>query len=134
MRFVRAAALALAAFGAIASLPQQARAFGWEKEHAPSDWGVQRTIHHHVYHPRYQHVYHVNAEADPYAYKYAHRGYYPYYASKYWVPAHEMRARNAQIYSGPKYKYYQAWGYPKKDYDHVQWHKDNHGFHHRWHW
>ena len=38
-------------------------------------------------------------------------GYYPYYASDYWVPRSEMRYRYRYVYRGPPYRYYPAWGY-----------------------
>ena len=49
---------------------------------------------------------------------YARRpGYYPYYASQYWVPRSAMRFRHRYAYYGPKYKYYPAWGYPRPGYN-----------------
>jgi hypothetical protein len=119
MRFVKAAALAFAAVAAVVAPPHQAEAFGWGDDHSPSGWGEQRTIHHHVYYPRYKHVYHVHPATDPYAYRYAPRGYYPSYTSHYWVPAEHVRARQAQTYSGysgPKYEYQPAWGSNGQDH------------------
>lgn len=70
---------------------------------------------------------------DPYAYRYEPRGYYPYYNSGYWRPAHEMRRKRARYYSR-KPRYYKAWGYPKRGYHHRSWHKAHHGGHWHGHW
>jgi hypothetical protein len=53
---------------------------------------------------------------DPRSWYYKQRGYYPYYASGYWVPRAEMRYRYRYQYYGPKYRYYPAWGYPRPGY------------------
>jgi hypothetical protein len=50
---------------------------------------------------------------DPRSWYYRQPGYYPYYASSYWVPRAEMRYRYRYQYYGPKYRYYPAWGYPR---------------------
>ncbi len=76
---------------------------------------------------RYAHV-----NYDPYTYRYQHRGYYPYYNSGHWRPAHEVRKRRRYRNRIPKY--YSAWGYPKRDYRHRDWHNRRHGRHHRHHW
>jgi len=101
--------------------------------------GESRVIHHHVYYPHYRHVYHYYA--DPYAYRYEPRGYYPYYNSGYWIASRELRARYAYrrahaypYYQDHKFKYYAAWGYPKKRWNHVKWHDKHHGRHHIGHW
>ena len=67
---------------------------------------------------------------DPYAYRYEPRGYYPYYKSHYWRPAHLVRRRRG--IKAPKY--YPAWGYYKKHYNHRRWHKRHHGGHRFWQW
>ena len=67
---------------------------------------------------------------DPYAYRYEPRGYYPYYNSDYWRPAREVRRRRG--IKSPKY--YPAWGYKKRTWQHRKWHQRNHGRHRRWHW
>jgi hypothetical protein len=113
-----------------------AQAFHYPKAPvAPEGYHAPRTVHHWVYKPRYHHVYHVSHSADPYAYRYSPRGYYPYYASRYWVPAHQMKSRYRYSYSGPKYTYYPAWGLKKHSHKaHRTWHAKRHGYHHRWHW
>ncbi|MBU2532894.1 MAG: hypothetical protein KKB37_09145 [Alphaproteobacteria bacterium] len=47
---------------------------------------------------------------DPFAYRYEHRGYYPYYGSHYWRPAYKVPLRRFR-YRQPRY--YKAWGYYK---------------------
>ena len=49
---------------------------------------------------------------DPHSWYYKATGYYPYYASDYWVPRAEMRYRYRYVYRGPQYRYYPAWGFP----------------------
>ena len=49
---------------------------------------------------------------DPRSWYYRQRGYYPNYASAYWVQREEMRYRYRSRYVGPRYNYYPAWGYP----------------------
>lgn len=53
---------------------------------------------------------------DPRSWYYRQPGYYPYYASSYWVPRADMRYRYRYQYFGPKYRYYPTWGYPRPDY------------------
>jgi hypothetical protein len=101
---------------------------------APAGWGTVRTVQHWGYYPRYQHVYSVHYATDPYAYRYEPRGYYPYYNSGYWRPAHEMRHRRSHLYAKVKVPYYQAWGYPKRGYHHRSWHARHHGRIHIGHW
>ncbi len=72
------------------------------------------------------------AGPDPFAYRYEPRGYYPYYASRYWVPRREMRYRYRYNYALPEY--YPAWGYPSRNWDHTRWHSEHHGRHRPWHW
>jgi hypothetical protein len=104
--------LAAVAVGTVASLAvaAPAAAFGlkWDPSVAPEGYEPTRVIHHWVYKPRFAHFYH----GDPYKYRYARRGYYPYYNSQYWVPAAEMRYRYRYTYEGPKYTYHPAWGAP----------------------
>ena len=82
---------------------------------APDGYAQDRTVNHWVYYPKYHHVYHVadRNEADPYAWTYSPRGYYPDYASRYWVPAEQMRYRYRYRFTGPKFKYHPAWGAAK---------------------
>jgi hypothetical protein len=121
----------LAAIAGIAiATADTASAFGLDRSGPPEGWDRTRTVRHWVYWPHYRHVYRA-ATGDPFAYRYATRGYYPYYGSHYWVPAHQLKARTRTNYTLPRY--HQAWGYPKH-WDHVRWHRENHGFHHRWHW
>lgn len=70
--------------------------------------------------------------ADPYAYRYEPRGYYPYYNSGYWKPASEMRKRKRPYYEHPAY--YPAWGYPSPSYRHRAWHAYHHGYIRHSHW
>ncbi len=69
--------------------------------------------------------------ADPYFYRYEPRGYYPYYNSHYWRPAHEVRKSRRKYVLPP---YYKAWGYPKRKYRHGAWHRKHHGRHSLGHW
>jgi hypothetical protein len=124
LKSIIAAVAAAVSFLSLASAPAQA----WSRK--PSGWGEERTVHHYGYYPRYNHVYHIHYRTDPYAYRYEPRGYYPYYNSGYWRPAHEVR-RN-RYYALPPY--YQAWGYPNPNYHHRAWHKRHHGGHHIGHW
>ena len=89
-------------------------------------------VKHHIYYPHYHHVYKVGVYPDPYAYRPANRGYYPYYNSGYWKSLAEMRAREKPYYELPAY--YPAWGYQKKTYHHKTWHYKHHGHHYPWHW
>ena len=54
---------------------------------------------------------------DSRSWYYRQKGYYPYYASSYWVPRAQMRQRYRYQYYGPKYRYFPAWGYPRPDYN-----------------
>lgn len=120
---------AVLAFG-LAS-PRTAEAGGFHREPQPEGWGRMRTIRHFVYYPRYHHVYHSHVATDPYAYRAEPRGYYPYYNSGYWRPAHELRKARPH-YARPKY--YRSWGANKHNYDHVDWHIEKFGGHRRGHW
>jgi len=95
-----------------------------------SGWGHERTVAHYGYYPRYRHVY--AGYTDPYAYRYEPRGYYPYYNSGYWKPAHVMRLRKRRHYVHPPY--YPAWGYPDSTYNHRAWHAEHHGYIRHGHW
>lgn len=95
-------------------------------------WGETRNVTHYRYYPHYRHTIHSHLRPDPYAYRYEPRGYYPYYNSYYWRPAHEMRHRPKPYYVLPPY--YKAWGHPKRHYRHRAWHSRHHGRirHHHW--
>lgn len=128
MRIRKLALTLLAALscGFIASQPAAATDIHHAKP--PAGWGHQRVINHYVYYPRYHHVYHVHGATDPYAYRPATRGYYPYYNSGYWRPA---TYRHRPHYQLPAY--YPAWGYTKR-WQHKKWHAVHHGRHKPWHW
>jgi hypothetical protein len=111
-----------------------AEAFG---DRTPDGWGRTRDIHHYVYRPRYRHHYHFHPVTDPYAYRYEPRGYYPYYASHYWVPTRVLvHRKNCRLHPASRhcYKYYAAWGYPKRKWRHKAWHYKKYGGHRRSHW
>ena len=95
-------------------------------------WNADRTVVHYGYYPRYRHVYARKYYVDPYAYRYEPRGYYPYYNSGYWKPAHVMRKRKRRHYVHPPY--YEAWGYPDPYYRHRAWHAYHPGRIHIGHW
>jgi hypothetical protein len=96
-------------------------------------WHSDRVVVHYGYTPRYHHVYARKVYVDPYAYRYEPRGYYPYYDSGYWKPAHVMRKqKRRRHYARPPY--YQAWGYPDRHYRHRAWHRHHHGRIHIGHW
>lgn len=104
---------------------------GWDRR--PSGWGKEREVKHWVYYPRYRHKYKYHPYTDPYAYQYSPRGYYPYYNSHYWRPAWEMRMkRRKYTYVYPPY--FQAWGYPMRNYRHREWHHRHYGGHRKHHW
>jgi hypothetical protein len=67
------------------------------------------------------------SQPDPYAWRHVQPGYYPYYGSRYWVPAEQMRYRYRYTYEGPRYRYYPAWGYSDRK------HAETAGYH-RWWW
>ncbi|MGL4397366.1 MAG: hypothetical protein ACRCS9_12555 [Hyphomicrobium sp.] len=113
----------------LAAAPQPAASFHWDRPDQPRTWGHVKTVRHWVYTPRYRHVYLSHAATDRYAYRYEPRGYYPYYNSNYWRPAH--RVRRAHHHLPP---YYQAWGSPRRHYRHVEWHYRRYGGHRRGHW
>jgi hypothetical protein len=75
-----------------------------------------------------------NSAYDPYAYRYEHRGYYPYYGSDYWRPAHKVKDRRFRFVQP---KYYWAWGY-YKEHRHKYHHSHEHGTpahsHRKHHW
>ena len=63
--------------------------------------------------------YTADSKHDPYHYNYEPRGYYPYYDSHYWRPAHKVRNRRSH-YTKPHHQppYFKAWGLRR--YKHVQ--------------
>lgn len=109
--------LAGLAVGTIVALSAtSASAFGykkWDPSVAPEGYGHSRVVHHHVYRPHYQHVYHLATIEDPYAYRWVGRAYYPNFSTHYWVPAEQMRYRYRYSYHGPKYRYQASWGMPR---------------------
>jgi hypothetical protein len=125
-------ALALAAFAALFASPASATCL--DHRCPPPGWGQVRTVVHYGYYPRYNHVYAFNSVTDPYAYAYEPRGYYPYYNSGYWRPAHDMRVKRRHAYRAQRVPYYQAWGYPVSSYYHRAWHAANHGYIRHDHW
>ena len=122
-----AIALAILSLGTVAA-PQSASAFHWDRPDQPAGWGRLRTVRHWVYYPRYEHTYLKHSVTDPYAYRYVPRGYYPYYNSAYWQRPHVKRFR------GKLPHYYAAWGAPKRNYRHVEWHQRHYGGHRRGNW
>jgi hypothetical protein len=132
MRFKSIVAVAAAFLSCGIAAPRSAEAFGWGREAPAAGWGAARPVEHWVYYPRYHHLYRIAGTTDPYAYVPSDRGYYPYHNSGYWRPAAEMRHRFRYSFKLPKY--HRAWGYPRRDWNNEQWHHENHGFHHRWHW
>jgi hypothetical protein len=105
----------------------------------PADAGHRRgykdrPVVYYNYSPRYYHVFvrEWSGTLDPYAYRYEPRGYYPYYNSGYWKPAHVMRKRKRAYYMHPPY--YAAWGYPSPYYSHRAWHAYHHGRIRHGHW
>ncbi|MEZ5850982.1 MAG: hypothetical protein R3D68_10090 [Hyphomicrobiaceae bacterium] len=132
MRLKSLAAVAAAILALGGASPDKAEAFGARRD--SNNWARPKVVHHWVYRPQYVHYYH----RDPYAYQYSPRGYYPYYNSGYWRPASEIRARNRAHYhkwntQPPRFKYYKSWGGPRQ-WNHRQWHDENHGRHRLHHW
>ena len=107
---------ALAAIAALTGLstPQTAIADGWHGR-APAGYGRTQNVRHWRYTPRYSHIYRVDY-VDPYAYRYVPRRYYPYYNSGQWRPLAEVRQRRKNRYNLVHPPYYQAWGYPNRNY------------------
>lgn len=129
MRLFNLAAVAVALFAAMAVYgPQSAEAEGLWRERAPSGWSRARDMTHYVSRRRYRRDYRYGA--DPYAYRYVPRGYYPYYNSGYWRPAHLVRKRRYL----PQPPYYSAWGDNRRRYRHREWHYRNHGRIRHGHW
>ena len=104
MRWKSFAGTTIAVLLPVIAMPQAASAFGWKRSHG-----------HH---------------SDPYEYRFESRGYYPYYNSDYWRPAHKVRRRRGL--DTPKY--YPAWGAKKRHYQHGEWHAQNHRRHRFWQW
>lgn len=115
----------------LVALPEAASAGFLHRHHKADGWGRERVVRHHVYYPRYEHRYYRHSTTDPYFYRYEPRGYYPYYNSRYWVPARCYK-KCRRVYKYPRY--YKAWGSPKKGYKHRKWHARHHGRHRRHHW
>jgi len=119
--------LGVAAAAALCAAPvQQAAADGMKDRSKAS---VARKGEHH----RHQYAF----DADPYAYRYSPRGYYPYYNSGYWSPARYVRERAHMHYYHwieERPPYFQSWGHPRKDWRHREWHSEHHGYirRHRW--
>ena len=94
---------------------------------ASADGETHRRPHNerHDHHPSY---------ADPYAYQFVPRGYYPAYNSGYWRPTQEVRERNHDYYNdwinGTCYEQVPNYGYRRcfRRYDH---HTNRF---HRWHY
>lgn len=97
----------------------------------PAGYGQERVINHYVYYPRYKHVYRINGATDPYAYQPEKRGYYPFYNSGYWRPAHEVRGKQRPQLTLPKY--HQAWGQTRHD-GHPQVPSNRHWHLNPFHW
>jgi hypothetical protein len=127
LKSLMALAVTIASLGMVAA-PQPASATFWDRPDQPAGWGHVRTVRHWVYYPRYRHVYVKHTTTDPYAYRYAPRGYYPYYNSGYWGGPRIKRFR------GHLPPYYEAWGTPRRGYNHVQWHRRHHDGHPRGDW
>ena len=105
MRTVFAIAAALVALG-LAS-PQKASAFDRDRADVPRGWRGEQTVRHWIYYPRYRNYYLTNGSADPFAYDYRPRGYYPYCCSNYWKPSGDVDLRRAD-YTHPRYQ--EGWG------------------------
>ena len=74
-------------------------------------------------------------KTDRFAYRYAPRGYYPYYNSGQWRSVKELRFRRdccRPVADLPPY--YQAWGHPHPRYTHRKWHRRHHGRIRLGHW
>jgi hypothetical protein len=84
MKNLVACLVALMAFSFV--VPAPAMAFGWKR-------------------------YDRQSKSDPYAYRYEHRGYYPYYGSRYWRPTRQVRRRRFRF---KQPRYHPAWGYYRR--------------------
>lgn len=120
MRFYSLTAVVAAALVMGLAATQAAQA-GWFRDRVPGGWGTTRKVTHHVYYPRYRHVYKVHGATDPYAYYYEPRGYYTNSTSRYWRPAHKVRRPSHRNIRGHKYRYHAAWGYKKSKRRHRRW-------------
>jgi hypothetical protein len=120
---ITAGLIAVLGASLVAALPADA---GYRRH---AGWGEARTVLFYGY-PRYNRVYYGGGYVDRYTYRYEPRGYYPYYNSRYWRPAH-LVLRERAIGLPP---YYRAWGYPKRAYSHRVWHYRYHRRHHISHW
>lgn len=111
LKSLLALAVAIVSLGMVAA-PEPASAFGWDRPDQSIRWS------------RYA----SDDVADPYAYRYIPRGYYPYYNSHYWRKVRVKRFR------GHLPPYYAAWGAPRRGYYHVEWHRQHYGGHRRGDW
>ena len=103
------AAVALAA-GLAVAVAEPTAAFDFDRPSPPLGWGNEQVVRHWVYYPRYHHVHLTSSVTDPYGYRYRQAPYYPNYGSRYWV-APRTRHPYRYHYTGPRYRYYPAWGY-----------------------
>jgi len=120
MRF-RSLSAVLAAVLVSALAASQSAEAGWWRERAPDGWGTTRDITHHVYYPRYRHIYRVHPHTDPYAYYYEPRGYYTNSSSRYWRPAYKVHRPGHRNIAGHKYRYHAAWGHRKSRRRYHHW-------------
>ena len=131
MRFDGLFAMATAVAALALASPVPANAFDRDRPDVPSGWVGVRDVRIWTYYPRYRHYYLTNGQTDPFAYQAESRGYYPYFNSGYWKSASQVPLNRAHF---KKPKYHAAWGANKKNYDHVEWHNENHGGHRRGDW
>jgi hypothetical protein len=118
VRLKAMACAGLAALG-VAMAVEPAAAFDWDRVAPPAGWGTDRTVRHWVYYPRYHNLYHVHGGTDPYAYRRARRGYYPYGSSAYWRAPQHLRP---SVHGAPP-KYYPSWGTgPSQQHRALPWH------------
>lgn len=120
---------AVVAVGLIAAQPSQAGDRGyraWDRgaDYRPAYYQAQR-----VHRPRP--VVSGYFIADPYAYRYEPRGYYPYYDAGYWRPI--CGAKLNCVPRGYQPPYWKAWGYPKP-WLNRPFHRVYHGRIYPWHW
>ena len=118
VKSLSAALAIILVFGLAAVQPAQA---GWLRDHLPDGWGSTRKVTHHIYYPRYAHVYRVHPHTDPYAYRYEPRGYYTHSSSRYWRHAHRVHRHAPRRAHHHKYRYKAAWGYKKSRRHHRRW-------------
>lgn len=111
IKFVMAVLTAFFAFGIVS--PQPAMAIGgWfdhDRDRVPRAEREHRVVEHWLRHPRSRYPYRLHTAEDPYAYRYARRGYYPYYGAGYWRPLRTQQGRYRDGIDKPPY--HPAWGY-----------------------